>query len=122
MLSRLSEVRRPSAPDSQIAGGLPSAAPVAPTPRLQIAGGLPSAAPAHVGSGWRPSAPDSQIAGGLPSAAPAAPSPRVQIAGGLPSAAPAHVDSGSQTTRRQHLDAQVWEDERPKVPIGLAWA
>ena len=63
----------------------------------------------------RETPPDSQIAGGLPRAAPAAPSPRVQIAGGLPSAAPAHVDSGSQTTRRQHLDARVSEDERLKV-------
>ena len=37
--------------NSQIAGGLPSAAPAAPSPRAQIAGGLPSAAPAHVDSG-----------------------------------------------------------------------
>ena len=63
-----------------------------------------------------PSAPNTEIAGGLPSAAPAAPSPRAQIAGGLLSAAPAHVDSGSQTTKRQYLDAQIWEDGRPKVP------
>ena len=37
------------------------------------------------------------------------------IAGGLPSAAPAHVDPGPRTMRRQHLDAEVSQIERPEV-------